>query len=444
MYIFNGTFALSAYYTSWSIYGRNFQVAQLPFANLTHINYAFAGVNSSGGVFLTDLWADIQRPDLRRQGQGGLMGNLGALYEFKQDYPALKVGLSIGGWGNSGGFSQSAATNQTRSTFAESALQLILNLGLDYIDIDWEYPIVGGPDGQPHSPFDGRNYVLLLQEIRAVFTQAQIDGRWRGVQKPGITLALPCGQFTGRYDYLKEMGALVDYVNMMCYDFSGPKSLVSDHHSNLFSRHAGNYSADAGIKELLATGFPARKVILGMPLYGRGFEVCQNLTRPFTGPSTGSWGEPGVIDYKSLNLRQTLPTCKPLIETSTNGTYCLDTKLNRVLVYDSVTAVKKKVAYVKKMGLAGVMFWEASADIYSDPRDGLIAAAYSAFGPSIFDRRPNNLCYPDSTYANINSLQNCTLKSGSKIDEFVPEPLAPVNMENIKKAVPFGSRIHKK
>jgi chitinase len=255
-------------------------------------------------------------------------------------------------------------------------------------------------------------------------------------------LALPCGQFVGRYDYLKEMGELVDFANMMCYDFTGPKSPVSDHHSNLFSRHVGNYSADAGIKELLATGFPARKTILGIPIYGRGFDGCQNLTKTFAGPSVGTWGEPGVIDYKSLNLRN--GTCTPLIEIVTNGTFCHDSKFNRILVYDSATAVQRKVKYVKQLGLAGVMFWESSADIYTDPRDGLIAAARASLAPFTLDRQPANLCYPNSTYANINSLQNCTLKTAPNVGEFVAKPVAPVDLERVARAVPFGSRIHAK
>lgn len=440
--LLNGTLAISAYYASWSIYSRNFQVSQLPFANLSHINYAFASVNSSGFVYLTDLWADVERPVVRFQEKGGLFGNLGALYEFKRDYPNLKVGLSIGGWGGSKGFSSAASTNETRSTFARTALDLLLNLGLDYIDLDWEYPVAGGPKGQIHSSNDGFNFVLLLQEIRELFTEAVRVGRWLGVLPPGISLALPCGQFVGRYDYLKEMGEIIDFANMMCYDFSGAWSELSDHHSNLFSRQEGNYSADAGIKELLATGFPARKTILGIPIYARGFEGCKNLTKSFTGPSHGTWGDPGVIDYKALNIRN--GTCTPLIETGTNGTFCHDTELNRVLVYDSVTAVKEKVEYVKEFGLGGVMFWEASADIYDSPRDGLIAAVKSSIAPFTLDRLPNNLCYPNSTFSNINSSRNCTLKSAPNVGKFVAKPVRPVNMEDVKKAVPFGSRIHNK
>ena len=112
-------------------------------------------------------------------------------------------------------------------------------------------------------------------------------------------------------------------------------------------------------------------------------------------------------------------------------------------MYDSVTAVQRKVEYVKKNGLAGVMFWEASADIYTDPRDGLIAAAKAAISPYTLDHISNNLCYLNSTYSNINSLQNCTNKSGPGGNEFIPIKLKPVDIENVRRAVPFGSRIHR-
>lgn len=443
--LLNSTLIISAYYTSWSIYGRNFEVNQLPFDNLTHIIYAFAGVEPSGTVYLTDVWADTQRPyENFYYGPDKLAGNLGALYEHKRKNPNLKVGLSIGGWSGSKGFSSTASSNKTRSIFAKTALNLILNLGLDYVDLDWEYPVSGGPDGNFHSIDDGRNYVLLLQEIRAEFRRAVNDGRWLGIQAPGISIALPCGQFVGRYDYLKEMGDIVDYSNMMCYDFSGPFSKLADHHSNLFSRHKENYSADSGIKELLNAGFPSRKIILGIPIYGRSFDNCSKLASKFHGSPLGSWGEPGVIDYKFLNLRENSSHCRPLIETKTNGTYCHDSLLNRLLVYDSNTAVKEKINYVKKHGLAGVMFWEASADIYNDPRDGLIAAAKAATFPFNLDRIASNLCYPNSIFSNINSLENCTNKSGPGWDEYIPTKLEPVNVENVRRAVPFGPRIHRK
>ena len=160
-------------------------------------------------------------------------------------------------------------------------------------------------------------------------------------------------------------------------------------------------------------------------------------------PSVGTWDDPGIIDYKALNLRQ--GTCTPLIEVKTWGTYCHDSKSDQIIVYDSVTVIREKVKYVKEMNLAGVMFWEASADIYADPRDGLISAAKAAMFPFTLDRIRNNLCYPSSPYANINYLQNCTIKSGGPVpDVFAPGPVGEVNEDNVRKSVPFGSRIHQK
>ena len=170
--LLNGTLVLSVYYTSWSMYSRNFPVYQLPITNLTHVNYAFANVNTSGHVYLTDLWADVGRPDSSAWTKHALMGNLGAIYEYKRQNPKLKVSLSVGGWGGSAGFSSAAASNQTRKTFAKTALELLITLGLDYIDLDWEYPVAGGAADQLHTSNDGRNYVLLLQEIRGLFVQA--------------------------------------------------------------------------------------------------------------------------------------------------------------------------------------------------------------------------------------------------------------------------------
>ena len=63
----DGRKVVGGYFEEWSIYFANFNIANLQ-ANgvadrLTHLNYAFGGVNSTG-CFIADSWADYQTPYL--------------------------------------------------------------------------------------------------------------------------------------------------------------------------------------------------------------------------------------------------------------------------------------------------------------------------------------------------------------------------------------------
>ena len=104
-----------AYVTSWS------EVTPDP-KFMTHINYAFGGVNKTfDGV-------DISNPERLKMIAG-----------LKKQAPELKVLLSIGGWG-SGRFSEMAADTLLRASFAAACRRVVDLYNLDGIDIDWEYP----------------------------------------------------------------------------------------------------------------------------------------------------------------------------------------------------------------------------------------------------------------------------------------------------------------
>ena len=88
------------YYTSWSIYARNYEVADIPAEKINVINYAFANIDpNSGTVILGDPYADI---DKFYPGDcwdaGCLRGNFNQLKILKQNYAHLKTLISIGGW----------------------------------------------------------------------------------------------------------------------------------------------------------------------------------------------------------------------------------------------------------------------------------------------------------------------------------------------------------
>jgi chitinase len=103
--------------------------------------YAFANINSSGGIVLADSYADLQKHyanDSWTESGNNVYGCIKQFYLLKMANRQLKLSLSVGGWSYSPSFSAPMATAAGRQLFADSAVQMVANLGLDGIDIDWE------------------------------------------------------------------------------------------------------------------------------------------------------------------------------------------------------------------------------------------------------------------------------------------------------------------
>src|SRR5215475_11304233 len=164
-----GRKVVGGYFEEWSIYFANFNIANLQ-ANgvadrLTHLNYAFGGVNSTG-CFIADSWADYQTPYLPTitgPYTGPLYGNFAAIQQLKQLHPNLKVLISLAG---ADGFSAAASTAAGRQAMVANCIDLFVKGNLapgisaagvfDGIDIDWEFP----------TSADTVNATLLLEEFR--------------------------------------------------------------------------------------------------------------------------------------------------------------------------------------------------------------------------------------------------------------------------------------
>lgn len=382
-----------AYFTSWSIYARNFNVWNLDYSKLTHINYAFANIQN-GVVVLGDQWADTDKRNLDHgdswdQPNNYLFGNFRQLYELKKKNRALKTGLSIGGWTWSADFSNVAATETARKTFVSSAIKWMLDLGLDFIDLDWKYPVTGGLPGNTYRPEDADNYVLLLKEFRLQFAAIKYF-------TPKLTVAAPCGPATYKYWKIKEMSDQLDHINLMCYDFEGSWSTTADHQANLYPgpRNLTN-SIDGAIKDWLAAGAAPQKLVIGVPFYGRGFAQCNGLGKAFSGGGAGTW-KPGVFDYKVLPMSGS----QSMWEEATNSAYSYDATKKLLITYDIPRSVQAKTTYLKPRGLGGIMYWEASADYSTSSPLSLLRMAYSQLQSNL-DTSTNNLCYPTSKYPNI-------------------------------------------
>ena len=244
-----GAQRIVAYFAAWGVYGRDYHVADIPADRLTHINYAFANISADGACVLGDPYADI---DKFYEGDswdaGALRGSFNQLLKLKQAHPHVKTLISVGGWSWSGRFSDAALTATSRASFAASCVAMMKQYGFDGIDIDWEYPVSGGLPANTTRPEDEGNFTLMMRELRDQLDALEAaDGR-----DYLLTIAAPAGP--GIYANLEiaQLGEILDWINVMTYDFNGGWAAVTNFNAPLYAS-----AADTTTDPIVRTTFNA-------------------------------------------------------------------------------------------------------------------------------------------------------------------------------------------
>lgn len=92
------------------------------------------------------------------------------------------------------------------------------------LDVDWEYP---------ETATDANNYVLLLKSIRASLND--LSSATGGKYLLSAAGAAGSAQMQYLTSYLPEIADLVDFWNILAYDFAGEFSTATAHASNFYS-----------------------------------------------------------------------------------------------------------------------------------------------------------------------------------------------------------------
>jgi chitinase len=317
---------------------------------LTHVNYAFANVRD--GRVVEGFARDAE--------------NFRILTEVRRTHPHLRVLVSVGGWTWSGNFSDAALTADSRQRFVASAVEFVRRHDLDGFDVDWEYPGQRG-NGNVHRPEDKENFTTLLAALRAAL---DADGAARH-RRLLLTFAAGASPAFIEHTELSKVQASVDFVNLMTYDFRvASVEKVAGHHANLFDHPLDDKqrSGDRAVREFLAAGVPAGKLVLGVPFYGRGWTNVA-ATRPIDGaPDTGLYQPGTALTGRSLaygRLAAELVDREGFVrlwDARAQQPYLWNAASRTVICYDDPESVRVKARYVREHGLGGVMFWEYGDD----------------------------------------------------------------------------------
>jgi chitinase len=342
----SSSYKIIGYYADWT--AERFPLADIPADNLTHVNYAFGKIGPDTKLtFNRAIALDRVYPGdcTEPQCPHGLFNQITLI---KQRYPHLKFLISVGGWTDSGPFYDMAATDETRQTFARSCADFLETYPqFDGIDIDWEHPVAGGL--QPGQPRDAHNYVLLLGALRNAIGASKL-----------LTVAVGAGPRAIDPLEYAEMAPLLDWVNVMTYDFhsggarAGFNSALYNHDDPSSPRS----NTDAAARAILSKGVPRTKLVVGVPFYGRGWRGIEAPGLWNTGTGSVQVGGYRAIATNQLQSSGFVRHWDDVADVP--WLYNADAK--EWITYEDAQSMRIKGQYVVEQGLAGAMFWELSND----------------------------------------------------------------------------------
>ena len=113
-----------------------------------------------------------------------------------------------------------ASTEDTRSKFIKSVMNLLDTYDVDGIDLDWEYPEAPDRSGRPE---DFKNFPKFMENLSKELQQTAGRG--------GLSITLPASFWYLQHFDLVKLKKSVDFFNIMSYDLHGTWDKGTNLHS---------------------------------------------------------------------------------------------------------------------------------------------------------------------------------------------------------------------
>ncbi|XP_044253062.1 probable chitinase 10 [Tribolium madens] len=280
---------------------------------------------------------------------------------LREKNPDLKILLAIGGWAfGSTPFKELTSNVFRMNQFVYDAIDFLREFQFNGLDVDWEYP--RGAD-------DRAAYVNLLKELRVAFEgEAKTSGQPRLL----LTAAVPASfeAIAAGYD-VPEISKYLDFINVMTYDFHGQWERTVGHNSPLFplesaTSYQKKLTVDYSAREWIKQGAPKEKLMIGMPTYGRSFELVNKTQFDIGAPASGG-GTPGKYTSEA-GFMSFYEICDFLHEDNTTLVWDNEQQVpfayrgNQWVGFDDERSLKTKMAWLKEEGFGGIMIWSVDMD----------------------------------------------------------------------------------
>ena len=354
---------------------KDYDPAQLPLDQLTHIIFSFTNIIEGEMKFRHEVNGE----------------KLKQLVAQRKNHPNLKVMIACGGWG-ADGFSDMAHTAENRKKFVQSVIEFNKGYELDGLDIDWEYPAIPAANTGAR-PEDKQNFTLLMKELREGLNSLD--------REQTLTFASAGWKRYYKNVEIKEVMKHVDYMNVMTYDQIGATSPFTGHHTALGlieMRHIEGTPA-LGIIEsrkeevkkrgytfeprsverivdyCIENGVEPKQIVIGAAFYGRAWKGVPAENKGLYQSNKGSYI--GWSAYHQIRKKfEADDNYQRYWDPIAKAPFLYSAKDSIFISYDDTVSVRLKTEYAIKKKLGGIMFWELGND--TKEKNSLLNAIYDA------------------------------------------------------------------
>ncbi|XP_045472531.1 chitinase-like protein Idgf4 [Harmonia axyridis] len=370
----------------------------------THVIYGFAGINEK----FKKVMPLNENFDVTQQHYKKVIATKDHL---NNKYAKPKFILSVGGGADLSGegdekniqYRDLLESSALRTTFVNSAYDIVKRYGFEGIDLAWEFPetkpkkirskigsffhnlktkVIGPSVIDKKAEEHREQFVALVRELKRTFAMDNLM----------VTVTvLPNVNSTVYYDP-KLIAPHVDFVNLMAYDFYTPERNPeeADNTSPLFELvdRRTDENVDFQVNYWTRNGAPSSKIVLGIPTFGRTWKMTEdsntNGIPPLTVDGPGEQGlftrDAGKLAYFEICQMvetatkpqipvPTLPTTSFVIEKDTSrrrGPYAFlipeSNKKGTWISYSNPEYAAAKGTYAKSKGLGGIAISDLTMD----------------------------------------------------------------------------------